>query len=566
MKRLLSRLPWDLLLVLVIWLYIFPYSVGLNNPNERTRLLQARAIVDSGTLAIAQVFKDARGRWRARDLYGDEHGYDPRRGHVLVNDTALVCTDPAQEPPACEGLVYPAKAPGTALLGVPALALASKLGFIDSGAAGEPRATWAVRYGAVVPLMLLGLWAFGWLLRRRGESLALSRRAVVATGLGTTCFSYGIIFVGHALASAALMVGVASLVKARAGGRVHLWAALGGLATASAVLLEYHAAIAVLPVALWVAVDSARGRLMPGFAIASAAVLAVYGALHQLMFLSPLKTGHFYLMSAHNRASQSTGFLGIEGVTLDAFGVHLVDSYMGLASFMPWLVVLGGIGLPILLIGPSGQQREPRFPVGAGRVLAAIPLIYLVFVSSLGKFRMMNGWSIGPRYLLPAMLPLAYCAAVAWGYLERRQFWVGRALTGLVIVALVVVGAMTAAFPSPPNSVQSPFGEFALPLLREGWGVRHLGLMLGVGLWPLWLLLAGAACWIVAGAAPPGVAPRQRLIGSGLALVIAIVGVMALERRGATPTVELDKAKAWATTVVEGQSPREARQFLPPRP
>ena len=562
--RKIGAAPWELLLVLAVWSYVFPYSVGLNNPNERTRVMQARAIVERGQLSIGEVYQDEQGRWLARDLYGHEHGYDHRRGNAFVNDVALVCTEPDLEPPACAGLIYPAKAPGTALLGVPALAAARSVGFIDDGPAGEARATWVLRYGASVPLMLLGFWAFGWLLRISGFSRSFSGRATLAAALGTTAFSYGVMFVGHALASAALVLGVAALVRARhsVGRRGHALAALGGLSAASAVLLEYHAAIAVAPIAIWVVVDSARRRLVGGFAVGSGLALALFAALHQAMFLSPIKTGHFYLMSAHNRASQSTGFLGIEGFTWNGLGTHLFDEYMGLVPFMPWLFALGLlVGVPLLLRG-----RRSQLPVGAGRALAAIVLLYLLFVACLGKVRMMNGWSIGPRYLLPAVLPLAFCAAVAWGWIEERAFVVGRTLTGLVVAAMVVIGVMTVAFPSPPNSIQSPFGEFALPLLQEGWSVRHLGLVLGVGLLPLWLLLGGAAAWITLGPAPAGVALRRRLIAGVLAIALGAGWAVALQRRGETPTLELRKAHDWAITVVEGQSPDEDRPFFPPRP
>src|SRR5688572_3424829 len=67
-------------------LYVFPYYLRINNPNENVRLQMTAAIVDDGTYRI----DDVRRRW----------GW--------TNDAAVY-----------EGHYYSVKAPGTSLLGVP---------------------------------------------------------------------------------------------------------------------------------------------------------------------------------------------------------------------------------------------------------------------------------------------------------------------------------------------------------------------------------------------------------------------------------------------------------------
>ena len=515
-----TRGRWDLLLIGGLWLWLFPYSAALNNPNERTRVLQARAIAEYGQLHIGEIVS-VKGRLAARDLYGRIHGYDARRGNAFVNDVALRCTAPEESPPACAGRIYPAKPPGAALLGVPALLLGRGLGFVPAGPDGEIRATWVLRYGGVAVWVLLGLLALGRLLRLAGVPAPLERRVVLAAGLGTAVLPYALMFVGHAVAGAAVVGGLVLLLRARHAARPHAWALAGGHVTAWAVLLEYHAVLAVLALAVYATASADRRRLLPGFAVGALLAAGLFAGLHQTMFGSPFKTGHFFLMSAHNRASQAGGFLGIVGFRGAALRDHLVDPYMGLLPLMPWLVV--GVAAGVV---PALRGRLGALPAGASRALAAAVLLYLGFVSCLGQWREMNGWSIGPRYLLPAMLPMAVLAGIGWHQVAGWRVPVGavlaRVVAGLAAAATVAVTVVTAAFPSPPTSARNPFAELALPLLSDGFGVRNLGVPLGLGplsLVPALLLAAAAATWIALGgdaAAPTG--PQRRWEAAARAL------------------------------------------------
>ena len=459
------------LLIAAAWLYVFPYSHSLNNPNERTRVLQAVSIGTRGALDI--------GFASAADGEVWYHAPDgSRHRRLFVNDVALVCAEPGQEPPRCAGIMYPAKAPGAALLGAPAVGLGYAFGFVDKGVRGEAQATWLARVGGVTLPLLFGLLAFAWLCLRLGVSREVLLPALLATALGTTVFSYGVMFVGHALAGACLVGGLALLVRALdarppAG---HLWSAAGGFVAAFAVMLEYHAAVAVACVGIWTVASARRRVLLPGFAAGSAVVLGAFLVLHQRMFKHPLHTGHHWLASQHNRASQAGGFLGIDGLHLGSAVEHLFDPYMGLVPLMPWLAlgaVAGGVAL----------WRRRSDDAGVGLAVVAIPIVYLLFVSTLGQWRTMNGWSIGPRYLTPALLPLAVVATVGWQRLEDagRGAWI----RGLGAASIVVVCAITVSTPSPPPTSFNTFAEVAVPTLLAGYGVRSLGLAMGLGAWSL---------------------------------------------------------------------------------
>ena len=73
----------DFLVLGLLLLTVFPYSARLNNPNERTRVLQTWSIVEHGQLHMGETLRDRRGRI----LFKDIHGNLSRR--PFVNDIAL---------------------------------------------------------------------------------------------------------------------------------------------------------------------------------------------------------------------------------------------------------------------------------------------------------------------------------------------------------------------------------------------------------------------------------------------------------------------------------------------
>lgn len=528
-------------------LYLFPYSVQLNNPNERTRVLQARAIVEHGQLHIGEVFHDRDGRSRVRDLYGrvtDE---------VFVNDVGLVCEVPGERPPKCAGRIYPAKAPGTALLGAPALALGGALGFVPTGPAGETRATWLLRVGGVLPFLLLGLLLVGRELERLGAAPVFIARALLAVGLGTTLFPYSLVFVGHATASVALLLG---LVFMRAAADAHpkpfFAATLAGLAASWAVLLEYHAVVAVFTLGCWALFSARRKWLVPGYVAGGLGGLAVHASLHIAMFKSPLRTGHAFLMTAHNREGQTAGYLGMDGFHWRSLHDHLTDTYMGVVPIMPWVALGFALGC-ISLYLVRGQKAS----FGMLTTSVAMVCTYLLFVGTLARWRDMNGWSIGPRYLTPCLFPAALVAVYGWWSMVSRSAWIARLCAGFAGASLVIVVSITGAYPSPPQSVGNTFAEIAVPLLTQGYGVRNVLMSLGSpSLWLLGGALLAMGLWVAFGpdeARSPW--PRGQRLAFGLG---GLVWLLLLGSRSATPKDELEAAQSFCRATGEGVRPGQA--------
>ena len=360
---------------------------------------------------------------------------------------------------------------------------------------------------------------------------------------------------GHAVAGAALLWAVYLLARAKLSAPGGIWrAALAGVFTGAAVLFEYHAIFAAFVVGLWALLDKDRRRLLPGFLLGAAAMAGLHMLLHHLMFGRPWETGHLHLMTAHNRAGQAKGFLGIDGLHWGSLRDHLVDPYMGLLPAMPWLAVGGLAGAVAILLGRAGRLGH-----GVAAALLGVVGIYLVFVSTLGDWRTMNGWSIGPRYLVPATLPLCAVAGLGWARLSEAQPAAGRLIAGLAASSVVVVSAVTAVFPSPPPSALSPFAELAVPLLADGVCTRNAGLLVGLreaSLVPLCALVAVAALWVALGRDEPR---RRAGLPAVVALVVAALTTAGLAMWQPTPDKAVKEAQAFVRSHAECPPPLSKR-------
>src|ERR1022692_3712633 len=159
------------LLVVLATLIVSPYFERLNNPNENVRVWATRAIVAHHVLDL--------------DAVSREWGY--------VNDKAKN-----------DRHVYSSKAPGVSFLGVPVLFVQTKLRALCGwGSPGKREAIFWLRLVAVKLPMAIFLWAFARYVERKTGSALARDLLVVALGLGTMLYPYGVLFVGHALAAAA---------------------------------------------------------------------------------------------------------------------------------------------------------------------------------------------------------------------------------------------------------------------------------------------------------------------------------------------------------------------------
>jgi hypothetical protein len=286
-------------------------------------------------------------------------------------------------------------------------------------------------------------------------------------------FIYSILFISHQL-SAVLMASAWMLaVWVVEGERGRRWLPVIGFLAGAAVLCDYQAAFAGLPVAaflVWKLVGRAPRRWLDVGLAALGAVppIALLLFYHAHAFGSPWRTG--YAASEAFAHFHQKGFLGMDRLRGEAFLGSTIAPDNGLFFLCPMLLLLVP-GLVILV------RRGDRWTAG---VCGAVVLIYLLFISSLSFWR--GGWQVGPRYItvmLPfAMVPVA--VAIQSAYDARGAWWWWAGAVALVAYSIAVYALSAATFPHYPETFKNPLHELVLRLLREGHGPWNAGWLIGL--------------------------------------------------------------------------------------
>jgi hypothetical protein len=512
------------LLVVVAYLSVFPYSPAINNPNENVRIYMSRALVEHHTLAINQI--EAEWGW--------------------VNDKAK-----------SGDRLFSSKAPGLSLLGVPVLGaetwLWHRLGWRSPS---KLATTFGLRMFAVMVPMCAFLLAFVRYLRRISGSRPMADLLLVAVGLGSLLYPYGIHFVGHGVAAALTFAAFMVLAPDGTITRSSRRGAVGGLLAGLGVVFEYQNLLVAILLGVYVAVR--RPRILPAFALGALPAAALLGVMHTLCFGRPwafpyghLENVEFQTVHHHN------GFYGVVGPARAAIlGVLFLPGF-GFFACSPFLVVAALAVGWMLVRGPRAE----------GALIASVALALTVFVAGLPNWR--GGWSVGPRYIAAVVPYLAVALGYAWPGVVRRRFarpaW--SVTAGLVLVGIFLNALAAVIYPQFPPQLRNPAFQLTLRLLRDGYFPYSLGHALGLRGWaslaPTGLALVLAVALALgsdpvarprgdtpASPSPSGWPWRSRPRLSSLVLTAAVFGglVVGLSAWPARPSV----AEREAVQVVEG--------------
>jgi hypothetical protein len=452
--------------VAAAYVLVFPYFGKLNNPNENVRVWLTRAIVAHGTLAIDPVEREW-GEVSDRAAFGGHH--------------------------------YSGKAPGTSLLGVPVLAVANALGTPSVRAT-----TWLLRVFTVAVPLALFLFFFGRQVERETGSAAARDLLVVALGLGTMMYPYGLLFVGHAQSAALLFGGWLLAREPRRGALI-----AGGALAALAVLFEYQALFATAAVAIYAAL---RHRRAAGwFFLGALGPALLLGAYHTAIFGRPWETALGHADDPVFRMYHQQGFLFSMGVPRPAVVVKaLFAPDNGLFVYSPFLVA-----------GLAAVDRRAD-----GLLIAAVTAVMLLFLSGLANWR--GGWcAAGPRYIATVVPFVTFGIALGW-----RRIWQPRplalaALAGAVTAAVVLCVLAGAHFPHYPLQLGNPVFQLTLPFIGRGLVPYSLGQALGLpgalSYLPLAVVVLGAL-----GLALRGVIRRPLHVAVAAAVAGCLIAALAL--------------------------------------
>jgi hypothetical protein len=497
-------------LVSAAYLIVSPYFEAINNPNENVRVWATRAIVEHHVLNIDAVM----GEW----------GY--------VNDKAKNAHH-----------VYSSKAPGVSFAGVPVLFAETALRKLVGWPAPSKReATFWLRLVAVKLPMLAFFWLFARYVERKTRSALARDLLLVALGLGTMLYPYGGMFVGHALAAAAVFSAFiliddprldqpAPLEPRRLGPQV----AAAGFLAAVAVTLEYQAILVALALAVYLIVRNRRA-ILP-FAVGALAPAVALGAYHTALFGRPWTLPYANIENpVFAQTAHKAGFDGLSLPHLEAFPSFLISPAYGLFAFSPVLIL--GLAGAIFLVA-RGPRREAVLTL----VIAASMFL---FIAGMSNWR--AGWCVGPRYIATVAPFLLLPLIQLWPRLGKHATATA-AIVGLTIPSVLLNVVSGALYPHYPEQFDNPVFDLAFPLVGAGFTPYGLGWSVGLrGIWalaPLVLVVLAALALVATGDDPR---PRRAAAHLGLALGIAGLFLLPLSAYGRAPRV----AETRATAIVRG--------------
>ena len=428
------RVGW---LIFVVLFFCFSYINQIPGYNQLSRLDLLHAMVTDGTFAI--------------DRY-----------HGNTADKAQI-----------GGHYYSEKAPGAAVLALPAFLLATGVlrladVALDSDT-GWTVTTWAATAGSVGLLSAIAGVCF-WLFLRRIFGDRSAALITLALFLGSLIFSYATMLFSHGLVMSLFFIALWALDRAERGS--DSWeSALCGFCCGMAVACEYPAAIGA--VAIGVAMLTLGRRSALQFFLGALPPLLLIPAYNFAVSGSPLTIGY---AQAHGFPGMKEGVFGFRTPDLRVMFQLLFSEYRGLFFWSPVLLLCFSGFAPLL------QKSQRLFWLSV-----TVPVILTLTMSA--YYYWDGGYALGPRNILIAVPFLALAAA--------HGFRVSIPLAAVVsIFSVLMVSFFTFVNAMPPEGV-TQVSAYAWQQMSAGTIAMNAGQWIGLhGLWGLVPLV----CVVVAGA------------------------------------------------------------------
>ena len=322
---------------------------------------------------------------------------------TLSIDRAIAALGDHEDKAVSAGRFYSNKAPGLAFAAYPAYRLLRLLFPAPTPASAGPL-LWALRLLTVSLVSVLALRRLASRLRpASGSHPGAAPLVTFAVAFGTPYLFYARTFFAHAWSAALLFLAWDRLRASEESGarRGAAAAGLAGLLAGGAVISEYT----VAPIALVLAVRAlARPdkRRLAAFALGAAVPLAILLAYNAACFGSPFTLSSAREADPAYAALAERGIFGLGAPSARVARELLLGPTRGVLLFSPFLLwSLGGA----LRWWRSGKDRaDCAFVLGATGLFA---------LALTGYPNWHGGWSLGSRYLLPAVLLAALPAGRA---------------------------------------------------------------------------------------------------------------------------------------------------------
>ena len=437
-------------LLLLAYAYFIPQAA---NFNTESRLFVAFSIVDHHSLAIDSYHR----------RLGDESYY---RGHY-----------------------YSDKAPGLALLAVPAYAALRVAEPKYRGESYVPhsqmrysitRSTVLIRYAITYVLLILPSAVFGvllWLFLAgftQSDGLALLLAGVYS--LGTIAYVYSTQLFSHQFAAillfSAFLLLYAKVRRKPRDRRVLLFAGLAGLLAGYAFISEYPAILIACLLGLYAfVVAQSKARATVAFFAGVAPPVLLNVLYNVIAFGKPFATGYAYVHSNLYQSRVHAGVFGlanplsygIQAPSWDSIWQITFGTYRGIFLISPVLLLFfAGVGFMW-----KRRDLRPEFWL----CLAIVVLYFLMDASrGVGQNGWSGGWSVASRHLTPILPFMAVPMALG---LRSRIFRV--AFLPLATVSVAITFMAVAAGDQFSFAQQNPLVKEMLPhffggTLMASWG------------------------------------------------------------------------------------------------
>lgn len=390
-----------LILFVLVWLSVSWFGAWALNANNATRLFAAISMAEQ---------RDA-----------------------TIDEFAALTVDQAR----FDGHVYSDKAPGMALMAVPAVLIADAA----TGETAAPIAKRAddprlidylqlrLRLGAVFGAGLLTAIAAAMMVGMARDIAGSGVGGVIAAlgyALGSPAWGWSTTLAGHDAVAALSMIAICAIWRGSRGASTRpAHGFLAGLAIGWAVVVEYQAVLAGVALGGW-ALWRMRGRGGAKATIAAAVTggaiaLAILIGYNMAAFGTPFRLGY-------------QGVVGFQGMQQGLFGLTwpkpdvLVQILFGQRRGLMWVA-------PVLILAPIGLVRMLRMPGTRDLAILCIVVAAIVLLTNAAYVYWDGGHSTGPRHSIPAIPFLAVGLAGLWPTLERA-----RARIGMVVLLMVSVG------------------------------------------------------------------------------------------------------------------------------
>lgn len=450
-------------ILVIAYAYVFPRWADWN---QNSRFDLTRALVEHRTVAI--------------DAYATNTGdYATVRGRIVSD-----------------------KAPGLSLLAVPPYlfyrlamhipplqhtmdriahrgAFAGTLNPEGSGLSGDKAdvalaLTFVTFVCVAIPAALLGVLLFR-LFRRFSPYDDINAAVAVLLMLATPLAAYGNAFYGHVPVAVLLFAAFTLLVEAGANLSPLRLVALGAL-FASALVMEYPAALIVAALGIWTLVILWRTKTLlrlGWLALGSAPFLALLALYDRAAYGTLLPTGYEHSTLWQDR--HSDGFVSLTYPKPDAMWGITFGDFRGLFFLSPVLL----LAIPGFVIWWRMRQDRAAWFVALWSVVA-----FLLFDAASAMW--WGGFAVGPRYLLPMLPFCCYPIGALIPVLVQRSRLAAGAILLAGVSCLHVWMQLLAGQGYPPDTVRHPLVEYVWPRLADGDVARNVGMAVGLhGLWSI---------------------------------------------------------------------------------